>query len=263
MKQYSGSSSFTTATYTEPEDEKLALGLKRGRFYSEAIGSRSDFLGEDPGGAGERNHRRIAPAAAAVEGRRGIAEGLQRDSLFANWRRRRCNCSRSNQALQDDIAKRRKAEEELRWKTAFLEAEVDSSNDGILVIDSKGKKILQNQRMNELWKIPAHIAEDRDDAAQVAYAAARTKKPAEFLAKIKQLAENKDAVSEDEIELVDGTILDRLAHRPVREQGRGNAPGESRVFRHTTEHRKLEGQFRQSQKMEAFSRQLIRAGAGA
>ena len=56
------------------------------------------------------------------------------------------------------------AEDELRWKTAFLEAQVDSSLDGIVVVDKLGKIILQNQRLNDLWKIPPHIANDTDDA---------------------------------------------------------------------------------------------------
>src|SRR5450631_1150511 len=46
-----------------------------------------------------------------------------------------------------NITERKQAEEELRWKTAFLEAQVDSALDGILVVDDQGKKILQNQRM--------------------------------------------------------------------------------------------------------------------
>ena len=76
-----------------------------------------------------------------------------------------------------DITERKRAEEELRWKTAFLEAQVDSALDGILVVDNQGRKILQNQRMNELWKIPPHIAGDTDDAAQVQFVASQTKNP--------------------------------------------------------------------------------------
>jgi len=58
---------------------------------------------------------------------------------------------------------RREAAAELRWKTAFLEAQVNSSIDGILVVDPQGKKILQNQRTADLLKIPRHIAENKDD----------------------------------------------------------------------------------------------------
>ena len=53
-----------------------------------------------------------------------------------------------------------RAEEELRWKTAFLEAQANSSLDGTVIIDRQGRKLLQNQRMNELLKIPPEIAED-------------------------------------------------------------------------------------------------------
>ena len=45
---------------------------------------------------------------------------------------------------------RKKMEENLRWQTAFFKAQVDSSLDGVLVVDLAGKKILQNQRFNEL-----------------------------------------------------------------------------------------------------------------
>src|SRR6185312_1565053 len=83
-----------------------------------------------------------------------------------------------------DITRRKQADEELRWKTAFLEAQVDSSLDGILVVDNQGKKLLQNQRLTDLWKIPAHIVENREDAVQVQFVANRTKNPEQFAAKV-------------------------------------------------------------------------------
>lgn len=58
-----------------------------------------------------------------------------------------------------DVTERKQEEDELRWKTALLEAQVDSAIDGILVVDSQGNKILQNERLNELWKLPPRIAE--------------------------------------------------------------------------------------------------------
>ena len=65
-----------------------------------------------------------------------------------------------------DITERRRAAEELQWKTALLEAQVNSSPDGILVVDQQGKKILQNQRTADLLKMPQHIADDKDDETQ-------------------------------------------------------------------------------------------------
>jgi len=61
---------------------------------------------------------------------------------------------------------REKNEEQLLWKTAFFEAQVYSALDGTLVVDGEGRKILQNQRMNELWNIPLQVAEELDDRSE-------------------------------------------------------------------------------------------------
>ena len=145
---------------------------------------------------------------------------------------------------------RRRTQDELVWKTAFLEAQVDSALDGILVVNDQGRKILQNQRMNELWKIPPHIAADSDDAAQIQFVTNRTKNPQQFTDKVAYLYSHPEEVSRDEIELVDGTILDRYS-APVRGKA-GQYYGRIWTFRDITGQRKLAEQLRQSQKMEAI-----------
>jgi PAS domain S-box-containing protein len=149
-----------------------------------------------------------------------------------------------------DITERKRVEEDLRWKTAFLEAQVDSALDGILVVDNQAKKILQNQRLNDLWKIPQHVAENKDDAVQIEFIASQTKNPRQFADKVAYLYSHPDDVSRDEIELVDGTFLDRYSS-PVRDKA-GKHYGRIWTFRDITEQRKMEGQFRHSQKMDAI-----------
>ena len=157
---------------------------------------------------------------------------------------------KTNHKLQHDIAERQRVEEELRWKTAFLEAQVDSALDGILVVDSQGRKILQNQRLNELWKIPPQIAENKDDATQISFIAGQLKHPREFTDKVAYLYAHPDEVSRDEINLIDGTILDRYSS-PVQDKA-GRYFGRIWAFRDITQSRTLEAQFRQAQKMEAI-----------
>ncbi len=144
---------------------------------------------------------------------------------------------------------RRKTEEELRWKTAFFEAQVDSALDGILVVDSGGRKILQNRRVNELWNIPPEIAGNSDDATQANFVAGQTVDPRQFLDKVTYLYSHPDEISRDVIELKNGTFLDRIAS-PVRDKT-GKYYGRIWVFRDITETRRLEEELRQSQKMEA------------
>jgi PAS domain S-box-containing protein len=149
-----------------------------------------------------------------------------------------------------DITERRRAEEELRWKTAMLEAQIDSTLDGILVVDEQGRQILRNQRMIDLWKIPADIVQSNDNARQIKYAASRAKNPEEFMAKVTWLYAHPDEINREEIQLVDGTVLDRYSS-PVRDRA-GKHYGRIWTFRDITGQRNLEAQFRQSQKMEAF-----------
>jgi PAS domain S-box-containing protein len=145
---------------------------------------------------------------------------------------------------------RRKGEEELRWRTAFFEAQVESALDGIMVVDHHGKIILQNQRVFDLWKIPAEISDSADDSKQVQFVVSATKNPDHFVQKIEYLYSHPDEVSQDEIELLDGTILDRYSS-PVKDKA-GTYYGRIWVFHDITKRRHLEEQFRQSQKMEAI-----------
>ncbi len=56
-----------------------------------------------------------------------------------------------NRLLLAEVSQRKRAELELQWKTALLEAQVNSSIEGIMVIDNEKKHIIQNPRVNELW----------------------------------------------------------------------------------------------------------------
>lgn len=139
---------------------------------------------------------------------------------------------------------------ELCWKTALFEAQVNSSLDGIVVVDTRGRKVLQNQRMIDLWKLPPHISADSDDARQVQFITQMTRNPQQFFEKVLHLYAHPTEVSRDEIELTNGAVLDRYSSPVVGKDGVHY--GRIWTYRDITESWKLEARLRQSQKMEAI-----------
>src|SRR6267378_6202560 len=77
---------------------------------------------------------------------------------------------------------RNQTEDEFSWEVILAEAQVDSALDGILVVDSHGEIIFQNQRHRALWKIPQPISENYTE--QLKFFIKQTKHPDEFLKKV-------------------------------------------------------------------------------
>lgn len=140
-------------------------------------------------------------------------------------------------ALRTAVSRRR--EEAALWRTAFFEAQVNSALDGIMIVDINGDKVFQNQRLVDLWNVPQEFADDPDDTRQLEFAMTQAKNPREFAERVAHLVAHPGETARDEVELVDGKILDRYS-APVRKKD-GTLCGRIWTFRDVTEERHREG----------------------
>jgi PAS domain S-box-containing protein len=110
-----------------------------------------------------------------------------------------------------DITEKRRAEDELRSKTAFLEAQIQASIDGILVVDERANVVFQNQRLFEIFEIPKSLWHNRSDELLLQHVLSKIEDQERFLEKVKYLYTHKHETSRDEIKFRDGTVLDRYS----------------------------------------------------
>ncbi len=150
-------------------------------------------------------------------------------------------------ALNGREMQRRRLEEELAGRSLFLKATVDAAPDGILVVDTQGNHLLQNRRLLELLKFSLPNSPEQEPALRLQDLSSQAKNPEQFSEKIAYLLAQPHATSRDEIELVDGSVVDRYSSPVYHSSGRHY--GRIWTFRDLTERRKLEQQLRLAQRM--------------
>jgi PAS domain S-box-containing protein len=111
----------------------------------------------------------------------------------------------------EDITQRREAESEASRSLSLLRATLESTADGILVVDLNGKILSFNQKMADMWDIPAEIFACGDDQRAIDAALDKLVRPEEFMSKVIDLYRNPEAASYDVLELKDGRTFERYS----------------------------------------------------
>jgi PAS domain S-box-containing protein len=111
----------------------------------------------------------------------------------------------------DDITERRNAQKEASRSFSLLRATLESTADGILVVDLDGKILSFNQKMADMWGIPAEIFASGDDQRAIGVALEKLVHPDDFMAKVMELYRHPEEASYDVLELKDGRIFERYS----------------------------------------------------
>jgi diguanylate cyclase (GGDEF)-like protein/PAS domain S-box-containing protein len=117
-----------------------------------------------------------------------------------------------------DISDRIRQEQELETSFSLLRATLESTADGLMVIDNKGKIQSYNRKFAEMWNLSEEILQTHDGSRALSSVLADLKDPDAFLAKISELQIQLDAESFDLVEFKDGRVYERYS-KPQRVGG--------------------------------------------
>jgi diguanylate cyclase (GGDEF)-like protein/PAS domain S-box-containing protein len=110
-----------------------------------------------------------------------------------------------------DITARQQAEAELKKSLSLYMATLESTTDGLLVVNRQGKIVSANQKFRELWRMPEDIITSGDDDGALTYVLDQLEDPQGFLQRVKELYSQPESDSFDMLRFKDGRVFERYS----------------------------------------------------
>jgi diguanylate cyclase (GGDEF)-like protein/PAS domain S-box-containing protein len=142
-------------------------------------------------------------------------------------------------ATGHDITDRVRAVDDLRATNSVLAATLESTADGILVVDLAGRVTSINGRFIEMWRLPPQTLQSGSDVDALACVLDQLCDPSAFVAKVQELYADSAAQSHDLLEFKDGRVFERDS---LPQRIGGEVVGRVWSFRDVTEHRRLQSE---------------------
>jgi diguanylate cyclase (GGDEF)-like protein/PAS domain S-box-containing protein len=131
----------------------------------------------------------------------------------------------------------RRAEDRLRRSISLLQATLDSTTDGILVVDRADRIVSYNRRFIEIWGIPEEILSGGHDHRAIEHALHQLEDPADFQKQIETLYRHPERPAYDVLRFRDGRVIERYS----RAQRIGaEVVGRVWTFRDVTDQKRME-----------------------
>ncbi|MBI3804670.1 MAG: EAL domain-containing protein [Nitrospirae bacterium] len=136
-----------------------------------------------------------------------------------------------------DETDRRQAEEALKRTFSLLSATLESTADGILVVDREGKLVRFNQKFIQMWNLPGSFIAPQENEKALAHIVSQLKDPEGFLIDLRKRYAASETEHQGLLELKDGRVFE-LFSQPQRIGGK--TVGRVWSFRDITERKQTE-----------------------
>jgi PAS domain S-box-containing protein len=114
------------------------------------------------------------------------------------------------QTIYQDITEHKKAEDALRLSETYLRATLDSTGDGILVVDNRQTIITTNNQFIEMFNVPRDWIIQKNDSPVLGHVTSLMVEPEAFLSKVIKLYASAQ-IDRDVLHLKDGRIVERYS----------------------------------------------------
>ena len=104
----------------------------------------------------------------------------EHDLLEKRVKERTSELVQANVKLREEISQRRLAESLVKKTVSELYAAIESTADGIYVVDRAGRIIRYNQNFASMWKIPDELLQSGEDRTVSGYLRTQVKNPGLF-----------------------------------------------------------------------------------
>ncbi len=131
-----------------------------------------------------------------------------------------------------DLRDQRMAEEQLENRMSELRATLESTGDGILVLDMAGEVRHYNRRFAELWNVPPDMLENHEDLALLAHMRGCVKDETAYHERLQTIAGDPEMECSDVLLLRSGRMLERVT---LPQTSRSRVVGRVYSFRDLTE----------------------------
>jgi diguanylate cyclase (GGDEF)-like protein/PAS domain S-box-containing protein len=150
-----------------------------------------------------------------------------------------------------DVTSLKDAEARLQFANTLLMTEMETSPDGILVVNAAMKIISFNRRFADMWRIPVEVLEAGEDGPILAAVFSAQSDPEGFLRRVKYLYEHPEEDGHDELVTNDGRFIDR--HTSALKTASGDYLGRVWFFRDISERKQAEEQILRSARCDALT----------